>query len=269
MVKRSAGRRPSKCIGQSLSIVFIRFNQEQFKMSSGLVSTLDIIHESRNYNQWIYSFLEPYLSGVVLDIGSGLGDIASLFVCSQVEEVVLSDYDECLVAKLKQRSYSLRKYRTVVFDITNDKAFMRFDKERVDTITCVNVLEHIEGDIDALRRMRNMLKPEGRVVILVPALPFLYGTLDVCVGHQRRYTYETLKTKMQSVGFHIKAWQYMNIFGVFTWFLAGRVLKQRNFSQKTCFKLDKIVPLLRRIEKGFRLPWGQSLIMVGRISNAE
>lgn len=238
-------------------------------MSSDLIHTLNIIQGSHRYNQWIYSLLEPYLTGVVLDIGSGLGNIASLFVLPQVEEVILSDCDENLLAKLRQRSFSLRKYRVVVLDITQDEAVTQFKEERVDTIICVNVLEHIEVDIDALRRMRDMLKPGGRVVILVPALPCLYGTLDACVGHQRRYTQETLKTKMQSSGFNIEDWRYMNIFGVLTWFLAGRVLKQKKFSEKKCYQLDKIVPLLRRVERGFHLPWGQSLMMVGRIANVK
>lgn len=233
-------------------------------MSSGLIHALNILHESHRYNQWIYSLLEPYLSGVVLDIGSGLGDIASLFVRTQVEEVILSDCDENLVAKLRQRPFSLRKYRSVVLDITQDEAITQLRDERVDAITCINVLEHIEGDIRALRRMRDMLKPGGRAIIFVPALPCLYGTLDACHGHQRRYTQEALKTKMQSAGFYIEARRYMNIFGVLTWFLAGRVLKQRKFSEKICHKLDKIVPLLRWAERRFRLPWGQSLVMVGR-----
>ncbi len=235
-------------------------------MSSGLIHTLNILQESHHYNQWIYSLLEPYLSGVVLDIGSGLGDIVSLFVRPQVEEVILSDCDENLVARLRQRQFSLRKYRVIVLDTTQDEAITQLKGERVDIITCVNVLEHIEDDIGALRRMRDMLKPGGKVVILVPALLCLYGTLDACVGHQRRYTQEALKTKIQSAGFNIEAWHYMNIFGVLTWFLAGRVLKQKKFSEKTCYQLDKIVPLLRGIERGFRPPWGQSLMMVGRIS---
>ena len=236
-------------------------------MSSGLIHALNVLQESLRYNQWIYSLLEPYLSGVVLDVGSGLGDITALFVRPQVEEVILSDCDENLVAKLRQRPFSLRKYRVVVLDTNQDEAITQLKGEKVDTITCVNVLEHIEGDIGALRRMRDMLKPGGRVVILVPALPCLYGTLDACIGHQRRYTRETLKTKMQSAGFHIEAWRYMNIFGVLTWFLAGRVLKQKKFFEKTCYQLDKIVSLLRGIERRFRLPCGQSLVMVGRIPN--
>ena len=194
-----------------------------------------------------------------------MGDIASLFVRPQVEDVILSDCDEDLVAKLRQRSFSLRKYRVVILDTTQDEAITQLKGERVTTVTCVNVLEHIEGDTGALRRMRDMLKPGGRVVILVPALSCLYGTLDACHGHQRRYTQETLKAKMQSVGFRIETWRYMNFFGVLTWFLAGRVLKQKKFFEKTCYQLDKIVPLLRIIERRFRPPWGQSLVMVGRI----
>ncbi|MFH0791561.1 MAG: class I SAM-dependent methyltransferase [Candidatus Omnitrophota bacterium] len=236
-------------------------------MSSGLVQVLNIIQESRRYNKWIYSLLQPYLSGVILDIGSGLGDIASLFVQPQVKEVIFSDGDKSLVAGLKQQQFSLRKYRVVTLDISQDEAITQFKGERVDTISCVNVLEHIKDDLGALRHMQEMLKPQGRLVVLVPALPCLYGSLDACHGHQRRYTQKALKAKMRSAGFYIEAWRYVNFFGVFTWFLAGRVLKQRKFSKKTCYQLDKIVPLLRWIERGFRLPWGQSLMMVGRISS--
>ena len=238
-------------------------------MSSNLINALNIIQDAHRYNQWIYSIIEPYLSGVVLDIGSGLGDIASLFVGSGVERVILSDCDESLVEKLRQRPFSLREYHVVALDISQDEVITQFKGDKVDTITCINVLEHIDDDISALRRIRDMLKPGGRVVILVPALPCLYGALDACHGHRRRYTRKTLKTIMRSVGFHIEAWRYMNIFGVFTWFLAGRVLKQKKLSRKTCYQLDKVVPLLRRVEQGVSLPWGQSLLMVGRISDRK
>jgi len=234
-------------------------------MSSSLVHDLKILQESHRYNQWIYSLLEPYLSGVVLDIGSGLGNVVSLFVRPQIEEVILSDCDENLVAQLRKKPLTLRKYRVLLLDVTQDETMKKFKSEKVDTITCINVLEHIKNDIDALRCMYGILKPGGKVVVLVPALEYLYGTLDFCHGHQRRYTQEALRMKMQSSGFHVESWRYMNIFGIFTWFLAGRVLKQRDFSQKTCFHLDKIVPLLRKIERGFCLPWGQSLVMIGQM----
>jgi hypothetical protein len=72
---------------------------------------------------------------------------------------------------------------------------------------------------------------------------------------------------MQSAGFHIVSWRYMNFFGVLTWFLAGQILKQNKFSEKTCYQLDRIVPFLQRFEQMFHVPWGQSLVMVGQVPN--
>ena len=51
-----------------------------------------------------------------------------------------------------------------------------------------NVLEHIEDDAAAVRRFRSVLPEGGRLVILVPALPALYGSIDEAIGHFRRYT---------------------------------------------------------------------------------
>jgi ubiquinone/menaquinone biosynthesis C-methylase UbiE len=235
-------------------------------MSTSLIQALSVVQKSQHYNQWIYSLLEPYLSGVVLDIGSGLGEIASLFVHPQVKEVIISDCNKELILKLEQRMFFLEKYSLAVLDITKDDCIAQFKGREVDTITCVNVLEHIKDDISALHRMRDILKPDGRVVILAPALSCLYGSLDACHGHQRRYTPKILKAKMQIAGFDIEDWRYINFFGVITWFLTGRVLKQKKFSEKACCQLDKIVPFLRSIEQGFRPPWGQSLVMVGRVS---
>lgn len=233
-------------------------------MPSEIMAALDVIRSSHQYNRWICSLLEPHLSGVVLDVGSGLGSIASLFVGPQVQEVILSECDKDLFSKLSKQQFPLKKFRTLALDISQDDAIESLNGDRIDTITCINVLEHIEDDIGALRNMRQMLKPQGKVVILVPALIGIYGTLDAIHGHLRRYTYKTLKSRMQLAGFGVETWRYMNILGVLTWFLAGRVLKQKQFSQKSCGYLDKIVPLLRRAEQGLRLPFGQSLLMVGR-----
>jgi 2-polyprenyl-3-methyl-5-hydroxy-6-metoxy-1,4-benzoquinol methylase len=46
---------------------------------------------------------------------------------------------------------------------------------KADSCVCLNVLEHIEHDRDALRRMAGVLAPGGVVILLVPASPRLYG----------------------------------------------------------------------------------------------
>jgi ubiquinone/menaquinone biosynthesis C-methylase UbiE len=202
------------------------------------------------------------LQGVVLDIGSGLGDIARQFKEPCIEEVILSDYDPLMLEALKGAVFPLNKYRILPLDITSPQELNARLDGMADTITCVNVLEHIEKDVAALKHMKHFLKKGGKVVIFVPALPKLYGTLDKLVDHHRRYTKKTLRAALQEAGFIVKHGYYMNMFGILTWFLAGRILKQKEFHKEACHMLDKIVPALRTAESWVGPPLGQSLIMV-------
>jgi SAM-dependent methyltransferase len=198
-----------------------------------------------------------------LDIGSGLGDIAKQFQEVPIEEVILSDYDPVMLNALKCTAFPLKKYRLLKLDITDLNQVNDHPAGIADTITCINVLEHIEQDVAALKHMKHFLRKGGKVVIFVPALPEIYGTLDSLVDHHRRYTKKTLKTALENAGFTIKAGYYMNMFGILTWFLAGRILKQKEFHKEACHMLDKIVPTLRTLESLVNPPLGQSLIMVG------
>ena len=66
--------------------------------------------------------------------------------------------------------------------------------ERIDTIVCLNVLEHIEDDRATLADFSRVLPPGGHLALLVPAMPALYGTLDEHLHHFRRYDREPLRT---------------------------------------------------------------------------
>lgn len=228
-----------------------------------MFKTLSILRGSNRYNAWLYSSIKEHLHGVVLDIGSGLGDIARQFEEHCIEEVILSDYDPLMLNALGTASLPLRKYRVLPLDITSPQVVNNYPQGFADTITCINVLEHIPQDMIALRNMKHFLKKGGKVVLFVPALPVIYGTLDKLVDHHRRYTKKTLGEVLEKAGFIIKDGYYMNMFGILTWFLAGRVLKQKEFHKEACHMLDRIVPSLRTLESLGSPPLGQSLIMVG------
>ena len=235
-------------------------------MSSDMFKTLSVIRGSPRYNSWLYSGIRRHLQGVVLDIGSGLGNIAQQFQEPCIEEVILSDYDPLMLAELEHRTLPLKKYRLLQLDITDPRLMDSQPGGIADTITCVNVLEHIEKDVAALKHMKHLLKKGGRVVIFVPALQAIYGTLDSLVDHHRRYNKKTLRAALQDAGFTVKDGYYMNMFGILTWFLAGRILKQKEFHKEACHMLDKIVPALRKLESLGNPPLGQSLIMVAESS---
>ena len=234
-------------------------------MSSDMFKTLSVIRGSPRYNAWLYSRIRQHLKGVVLDIGSGLGEIARQYQEPGIEEVILTDYDPLMLEALGKAILPLKKYRVLPLDITDARAVNSHPGGIADTITCINVLEHIEQDVDALKHMKHFLKKGGKVIIFVPALQGIYGTLDKLVDHHRRYTKKTLGTVLNEAGFTLKDGYYMNMFGILTWFLAGRILKQKEFHKEACHMLDKIVPTLSTFESLGHPPLGQSLIMVAQL----
>ena len=67
--------------------------------------------------------------------------------------------------------------------------------------------------MQGLRNILSVLRPGGRAIILVPHGQEIFGTLDVALGHYRRYSHEELKGKMEQAGFAKVTWSTLS-FGV-------------------------------------------------------
>lgn len=78
----------------------------------------------------------------------------------------------------------------------------------VGGIGLFDVLEHIEDDADALRRLRRMLVRGGRLYVTVPAHRWLWTSVDVTAGHHRRYTRRTLRRALTEAGFEVSFLSY-------------------------------------------------------------
>lgn len=75
-----------------------------------------------------------------------------------------------------------------------------FDGERFDLICLFDVLEHVEDDAGALAALSGRLAPGGRILLTVPAGPWLYGAHDRFLGHHRRYSASTLGAAAKRAG---------------------------------------------------------------------
>lgn len=86
--------------------------------------------------------------------------------------------------------------------------------ESLHGITALNVLEHIEDDLGALKQIRRVLKPNGIAVLEVPAGPQLYDVYDKQLMHFRRYDMKSFAGKIRAAGLdlvdhsHIGAFLY-------------------------------------------------------------
>jgi SAM-dependent methyltransferase len=73
----------------------------------------------------------------------------------------------------------------------------------LDAILLLNVLEHLDDDLGALRQVWQALRPGGIAVIEVPAGPHLYDVYDRFLQHRRRYALAQVASLAEQAGFTV------------------------------------------------------------------
>lgn len=210
------------------------------------------------YNAWLIERVLPWVGRRVLEIGAGVGTMSAFL--TDRERVVLTDTNAGYLERLQARFAGHPQVRVAALRLP--AAGGDLQTERLDTIICLNVLEHVRDDEPSLATMFQLLQPQGRLVLLVPSLPAIYGTLDRALGHFRRYTPSELRQKYRAAGFRMRHLEYFNMAGIPGWWFTGRVLRRELIPTGSLRWYDALVPLFR-LERF--LPWrlGQSLIAVG------
>jgi SAM-dependent methyltransferase len=74
------------------------------------------------------------------------------------------------------------------------------DRGAYDLIAVLDVVEHIEDDVAALKAMATCLKPGGKILITVPAHQWMWSAHDVVNHHHRRYSKKALLAAIQAAG---------------------------------------------------------------------
>jgi glycosyltransferase involved in cell wall biosynthesis len=227
---------------------------------------LESLSHARRMNKWLVATIEGFLGDRILEIGSGIGNISRML--PKKELLTVSDKDPIYLEILEDAFKNNDRVRIAHLDVRYRQDFETLGRATYDTVVCINVLEHIEDDIEALQNMRYVLKPGGKLVLLVPQYPALFGSYDEVAGHVRRYTRRELAQRLHAAGYRAVWIRDFNSMAIPGWWLNSCVLKQVVMSKWQLKLYDSMTPFLRILEKYVPLP-GLSLICVAQHNSPE
>ena len=218
--------------------------------------TLEAFADTPRLNEWLFSKLSSGISGEVLEVGSGIGNISRL-IRPHATRLVVTDTESRYLAGLREAFAGDAGVEVAAYDL-DEPPPPAVAAHHYDAIVAVNVIEHIKDDLGLVARLSEMLRPGGRLVIYVPACPLAYGSLDVALGHYRRYTPAALSALLLDSGLDPARPRYVNLLGLVGWFVNGRVLRRNIIPPKEVALFERLLPLVR-VEDHLRLPVGLGL----------
>ena len=213
-----------------------------------------------NYFEWQARLAAAEAGRRVIEIGCGIGNFTRHLLNRDL--VAGIDVAQDCIDRLIERFPNQPNLIALRMDV-QDSEFLRLKRYQPDSIVCLNVLEHVRDDRQALEHMRVVLAPTGRAIFIVPAFESLYGPIDAKLGHFRRYSKRSWRALVETTGFHLRVMRYMNSAGFAGWWLNAKVLKKTEQSAGQVAIFDSlIVPVLSRLEHWIEPPFGQSLFSV-------
>jgi SAM-dependent methyltransferase len=134
----------------------------------------------------------------ILDVGCGTG--ANFAMLRRFGRVVGSDAFPTALDLCRERGF------------TNlcgaDAGRLPLPPGAVDIVTAFEVFEHLADDVAALGEVHRVLRTGGRLLLTVPAHPFLWSDHDRALDHHRRYTRRLLTRRLADAGFAIDRLTY-------------------------------------------------------------
>jgi 2-polyprenyl-3-methyl-5-hydroxy-6-metoxy-1,4-benzoquinol methylase len=230
----------------------------EVQAAAGQDEALRRMERAAEYNRWLVERAAPHLGSRVLEVGAGVGTFTGVLAAG-AREVVAVEPDAVLRARL---SSAVAEHENVSVVSADAQRLDNLDG-RFDTVICMNVLEHIPDDLAALRAFHDRLSPGGGLLVLVPAHPALFGSVDRTVGHERRYRKDVLRRKLLAAGFTVEELHHVNPVGALGWLVAARLLRSQHVPEGPLVAYDRLVPLLRLADR-LHLPFGLSLWGVAR-----
>jgi hypothetical protein len=217
------------------------------------VSTLEVLRDAVNYNKFIEGELIAFIAPdkTAIDFGAGGGEFATRVRHHHIDVI-------CIEPDSNQR----RALESSGFKAHSSLA----GAEPLNKIYTLNVLEHIEDDVTALKELHEKLNIGGSIFIYVPAFMALFSEFDSAIGHYRRYRRTELKQKLEVAGFTVHRAEYIDGLGFFCWLIMSKLGgDKKELNNNAVILFDRLIfPISRMIDKVTSRFFGKNLLMIAQ-----
>jgi 2-polyprenyl-3-methyl-5-hydroxy-6-metoxy-1,4-benzoquinol methylase len=246
-------------------------NNTADQFSKGMANWKESFDNSTiEWDRFQFSQFKKHLAGDILEVGAGYGRMAYLTrSITKVKSLTLIEPSPIFYSRL-QKNFAEEPSVIVI----NDEIQTLVEKKQnhYDVVYLVHVLEHIDNDKDFVKCCLEVVKPGGKLIVAVPALPFLYSALDLEIGHFRRYNKSMMKELFKDLNVRMISLQYSDFLGVFGSLIVSKIgrMTYKNHSHEGTsrfvelarFYSKAIVPICSLIEKGLTPPIGLNLTLI-------
>ncbi|MGK2958305.1 MAG: glycosyltransferase [Acidimicrobiales bacterium] len=204
--------------------------------------------------------------GAVLDIGCGTGELLNTLSTLGFAPIIGTDASPTALNFAGQSSGQSCSLASSVAE------YLPFADETFSLVTSLDVVEHLDDDVAALREYRRVTRPGGLIVIAVPAYHWAWSDHDVFLGHRRRYTASRLINAAENSGLKIDHVTYYHSWLVPLAFLMRKTplgkLQQGNAEEASFVNptINRLLTSLTTIERSLasrvRIPFGLSVLIV-------
>ncbi|HYX89048.1 MAG TPA: methyltransferase domain-containing protein [Gaiellaceae bacterium] len=219
---------------------------------------LDRLARARHLADWMFDQFAWAARGAAVEVGAGVGTFSARLLAAGVESLLLVEANDACADALVGR-FGVDPRVQVAREPLPDAPSLLEQPGSFDFALCQNVLEHVGEDERAVEVLAAALAPRGRLCVIVPAGPRLFGSLDRAYGHERRYTREALRTMLERAGLRVASLYPFNALGIPGWSSKNR-LGATSLGGRSLAAYDALLPLWRPIEERLRPRWGLSLV---------
>lgn len=223
---------------------------------------LDNIVSLNQYTKWFFSHIERYIGDYVWEVGSGIGTYSKFLL--NKNQIILSDIVDEYLERLRDNFRKYNNVKVLKIDLLNDSHYQLIRQYRIDTILCINVLEHVRNDLKAIKFMYRVLQKDGIFIFVGPNHKFLYNSLDKYTNHYRRYSVRQIKNFFNKLGFAIDKIFSFNALGVLSWFWYGSVLKRKVIPLESLRYSNRVIPLVKIIDLVNPFKFGLNIVVIAR-----